>query len=209
LVTPVKPFKTETCYQPEMHNSTRTKILPKEGTGPGQSSPSARRIKNACSLPGIIWELGEYDVLCGRGAPTSYHSGNAFLRQIVLEYQTVYLCSKRSDKPAIAWKLLDMITSRGGRFVRRNKAHKGTTNFAWECLTDKQAYEKICQALREGAPEFRRRVFRVMQGTRDRGMEVLQEDHSKNNEDSGKDGEDSRMNDDDKTETIIKEVSWR
>jgi hypothetical protein len=146
-------------------------------------------------LPGIIWELGEYDVLCGRGAPTNYHSGNAYLRKLVLEYQTEYLCSKRSDKPAIAWKLLDMVTSRGGRFVRRNKAQKGTSNFAWECLTEKQAYEKICQALREGAPDFRRRVFQDMQGTRDRGMEHLQEDYDKDKKESRKLGVDSKMND--------------
>ncbi|KAL3914556.1 MAG: hypothetical protein SGILL_006059 [Bacillariaceae sp.] len=70
----------------------------------------------------------------------------------------------RSDKPGIAWKLLDIVTSRGGRFVRRNKAFKNSSNFAWEQLNDKQAYEKVCQALREGAPELRRRMLHDMRG---------------------------------------------
>jgi hypothetical protein len=87
----------------------------------------------------------------------------------------------------------DIVTSRGGRFVRRNKAQNRegsstSSSFAWEELSDKQAYEKICQTLRgeshfsssvilfvpvflecstsllfqfyvEGAPELRRRML--------------------------------------------------
>lgn len=162
LVTPIRPEKQEAA-------SPRDKKKRKSNV------PSVRQ--SNVSSPSIIWDLKEYDVLCGRGAPTNYHSGNSFLRKLVNEYQTVYLCSKRSDKPGIAWKLLDIVTSHGGRFVRRNKAHKGNSNFGWEQLTDKQAYEKICQALREGAPDLRRRMLRDMRGSQNsRGMEFIQED---------------------------------
>ena len=47
--------------------------------------------------------------------------------------------------------------------MKRNKTHKRTT-FAWEQLNEKQAYEKICQALREGAPELRRRMLKDIEG---------------------------------------------
>jgi hypothetical protein len=89
-----------------------------------------------------------------------YHIGNQAFRDLVQEHQTIYLCSKRSDKPAIAWKLYDIVTRRGGRFVRRNKArnHDGPS-FAWEELDEKQSYEKICQSLREGAPALRAQLL--------------------------------------------------
>jgi hypothetical protein len=118
----------------------------------------------------------------------SYHETNKQTKQME------YLCSKRSDKPRIAWQIFEMIQSRGGRFVRRNKLYKSTTtnqgiskhteaddsknlvddtdgvavppppsssssSFAWEELSDRQSFEKICQSLREGAPEMRRRMI--------------------------------------------------
>jgi hypothetical protein len=129
-------------------------------------------------------------------APSLFQRGNQAFRELIQEHQTVYLCSKRSDKPRLAWKIFDIASSRGGRFVRRNKGqqqqnqlqhtndttvrgtgvekdgkmksnNRGTlpppssssSSFAWEQLSDKQAYEKICQSLREGAPEFRRRMM--------------------------------------------------
>ena len=162
LVTPLRSPKSTDASK---ENISATKPPPRKGSNIKSSPNALTRTKAAAvaSSSKVIWELGEYDVLCGRGAPTNFHSGNRFLRKLVAEYQTLYLCSKRSDKPAIAWKLLDIVTSRGGRFVKRNKAHKNTT-FAWEPLNEKQAYEKICQALREGAPELRRRMLKDMDG---------------------------------------------
>lgn len=98
----------------------------------------------------------------------------------------VYLCSKRSDKPHIAWKIFEAVQGRGGRFVRRNKLYKASrsarmgdhdhghaaqspsssSSFAWEELADQQAYEKICQSLREGAPELRRRMMQFKEHQR-------------------------------------------
>jgi hypothetical protein len=178
LVTPIRPYTSDQQNTPESDDVGLSGRFVNEEKSPVKRDSKTRRSNVA--TPGVIWELGEYDVLCGRGAPTNYHGGNLFLRKLVDKYQTVYLCSKRSDKPAIAWKLLDIVTSHGGRFVRRNKAHKGSTNFGWEQLTDKQAYEKICQALREGAPELRRRMLQDMKGTRNRRVEVLLEDDNEN-----------------------------
>jgi hypothetical protein len=171
-VTPVRSPKAKTNDAPAAETSKENSISSKLSSHVDQlSQPSEVRRSKTRTSSNVIWKLGEYDVLCGRGAPTNYHSGNSFLRKLVEEYQTIYLCSKRSDKPAIAWKLLDVVSSRGGRFVRRNKAHKSGTSFAWEQLNEKQAYEKICQALREGAPELRRRMLKDMRGERFRELE--------------------------------------
>jgi hypothetical protein len=92
------------------------------------------------------------DIVCGRGAPTNYHYGNQAFKDLVGEYQTGYLCAKRSDKPHLAMKIMDIVKDRGARFVRREKA---AGRSIWVEIDAKGAYEKVCQALRQGAPEMR------------------------------------------------------
>jgi len=101
-------------------------------------------------------ELQPNDIVCGRGAPTNFHPGNEWLRSLIKKHQTQYLCAKRSDKPVIATKLLDQLRAEGRRFVRRVKC-KGL--FRWEEIDEKRAFEKICQFLRDGAPELRRKLL--------------------------------------------------
>jgi hypothetical protein len=36
-------------------------------------------------------------------------------------------------------------------------SHHG--RFGWEAIEEKRAYEKVCQALRDGAPELRQRML--------------------------------------------------
>lgn len=87
------------------------------------------------------------------------HYGNDLFQTIIEKHQTSYLCAKRSDKQMIAMKIMDEVKSRGGKFVRRVKtARKGNT-FGWEDIGEKRAYEKVCQALRDCAPELRRRMM--------------------------------------------------
>ena len=103
-----------------------------------------------------VKQLRPTDIVCGRGAPTLYHKGNRVFRELVKSYETAYLCSKRSDKPRIAIELLEKIRSQGGRFVRREKNNGRST---WVEISEQRAYEKVCQALREGAPEIRRQMI--------------------------------------------------
>jgi hypothetical protein len=104
-----------------------------------------------------IWKAEPNDVLCGRGAPTNYHPGNQVFRNLVQDHQTLYLCAKRRDKPVIATNLMEIVRSRGGRFLQRVKTGGG--RHGWVKVGELRAYEKICQALREGAPEFRRQMM--------------------------------------------------
>jgi hypothetical protein len=101
-------------------------------------------------------DLRPLDIVCGRGAPTNYHYGNQVFRGLVEEQQTSYLCAKRSAKPQIAMNLLDQVKSTGGRFVRRQKTSEG---LVWTEIKDRGAYEKICQALRDGAPDLRQKML--------------------------------------------------
>jgi hypothetical protein len=103
-------------------------------------------------------QLRPYDIVCGRGAPTSFHYGNRMFRDLVKNYETSYMYAKRSDKPRIAMKLLNIVRARGGRFVRKDKV---AGRSAWFEIGEHRAYEKVCQALRDGAPELRRQMLSV------------------------------------------------
>lgn len=57
-------------------------------------------------------------------------------------------------------KIVKLVKERGGRFLKRTKVHGAgpSGHFCWQDIGEQRAYEKACQALREGAPEIRRRL---------------------------------------------------
>lgn len=75
---------------------------------------------------------------------------------MVKEYQNQYLKAKKRDKPAVASIVVDLIRKKGGRFLRRWDTN-AAGQVLWVDIGDDRAREKTCQALREGAPELRRR----------------------------------------------------
>jgi hypothetical protein len=86
-----------------------------------------------------------HDVLLGRGGAANNHLGNRLFRSIVLHYQVEYLQSKKLEKVNVARKVVSIIHSEGGRFLKRNGKDD-----AWEEVDLKKAQEKTSQALREG-----------------------------------------------------------
>jgi hypothetical protein len=105
------------------------------------------------------------DVLCGRGVPSKYHAGNHYFQFLIDSYQSQYIAARRCDKPLIAFYVVDLIMQeRGGRFLKRTpmpprKDGEGDSKpigGGWEDIGRQRAYEKVCQALREGAPDVRR-----------------------------------------------------
>jgi hypothetical protein len=68
-----------------------------------------------------------------------------------------YICAKRSVKPKIAMKLLEEFRRHSIRFVKGERNSKG--QFIWYDIGEQRAYEKVCQSLREGAPQLRRQML--------------------------------------------------
>ena len=103
-----------------------------------------------------IHDIQPTDVLCGRGGATNSHSGNREFRKLVEEKKHMYLSAKKRDKPAVASAIVNLVRERGGRFLKRcdTGMHRETL---WVDIGDERAREKTCQALREGAPELRRK----------------------------------------------------
>jgi hypothetical protein len=75
---------------------------------------------------------------------------------LVKQYQDKYLRAKKRDKPAVASIIVETIRDKAGRFLRRiDTSAQGQV--LWVDIGDDRAREKTCQALREGAPELRRK----------------------------------------------------
>jgi hypothetical protein len=123
-----------------------------------------------------ITEIHPQDVLSGRGGATNSHSGNRSFRKLVKEHQDKYLKAKKRDKPAVAALIVELVRKRGGRFLRRIEdpsSHRHGSGSGGDGgdgygidpgrmplyvdIGDDRALEKTCQALREGAPEIRRK----------------------------------------------------
>jgi hypothetical protein len=103
-----------------------------------------------------VKDIKPSDVLCGRGGATNSHSGNRAFRLLVKQFEEQYLRTKKAEKPSVASKVVDLVRERGGRLLRRwDTSEKG--NVLWVDIGDDRAREKTCQALREGAPELRKK----------------------------------------------------
>ncbi len=136
--------------KPESFSSSNNAIVtPGEKSGASTFAPSSPFVS-----------LRDSDIVCGRGAPTNYHVGNSRFRELVLDYNKDYFIAKRSDKPRIAMKVLDVLASRGARFVRRVKGGSSTSAH-WEEVAHKIAYEKVCQALRDAGGPSRQMISSV------------------------------------------------
>lgn len=68
----------------------------------------------------MVEELGQFDVLLGRGIGPNEHSGNIRYRTIVQTYQKEYLATnKRKEKERIAKKAIAAVEANGARFLRQ------------------------------------------------------------------------------------------
>jgi hypothetical protein len=75
---------------------------------------------------------------------------------LVKEFQSQYLKAKKRDKPAVASIIVEKVREKDGRFLRRVGSNS-QGQILWIDIGDDRAREKTCQALREGAPELRRK----------------------------------------------------
>jgi hypothetical protein len=103
----------------------------------------------------FIRELLPHDILSGRGGATNSHAGNQAFRNLIKSRQRLYLKAKKRDKPGVARTIVEMIRKNGGRFLEKYNPRGG--EIVYVDIGDERAREKVSQALREGAPELRRK----------------------------------------------------
>lgn len=113
--------------------------------------------KRKRSRPYVEPEVKEYveptdrDVLLGRGGRTNHHVGNRTYLEAKESIQERYMLASKNDKTSISQDLVDIITSRGGRFLKLDdEVNK------WYPVPNIVARKKASQTLREvNSPEER------------------------------------------------------
>ena len=124
-------------------------------------------------------------------------------------HQDKYLKAKNTDKPAVACLIVELIRKRGGRFLRKCGETTAQGNVLWYDIGNGRAREKTCQALREGAPEIRRKKSKSFEETSCKQKESLDEEEDEQttleeNDNSRRDCHDSPRRTD-TTKAVLKE----
>ena len=102
-----------------------------------------------------ILEPQPNDVLCGRGALINNFIGNFRWRELIREKKHEYVTLHKLQRHLLSANIVATVRSLDppGRFLRRNIA-----TGVWNDIGNQRANEKTAQALREGAPELRKRL---------------------------------------------------
>ena len=132
---------------------------------PSSSSRESRTSQNSAapdssssSGSAYVTELNQNDVLFGRGAPILHNAGNRRFRKLILENKPQYTATGRHVvKGEIARRILNTITKRGGRFLRRIESSPvlsgdqrvPVVGALWEIVDEETSLQKVKQALRE------------------------------------------------------------
>ncbi|CAB9530390.1 expressed unknown protein (Partial), partial [Seminavis robusta] len=109
--------------------------------------------------PTFVTSVTENDVLLGRGTPCAENEGNVRFRRLVKERKVEYIAAeKRMRKDAIAREILEVIASRGGKFLRKLEStteleqlgvpHGFHSKEVWAIVDEDTQVQKVKQALR-------------------------------------------------------------
>jgi hypothetical protein len=122
------------------------------------SEPEDAIQMSAQNIPNVVTELERNDVLLGRGAASINYVGNVLFREIVRERRDEYLSTaRRQTKDDIARQIIDVVSSRNGRFLRKivDVGEKRTLGIpehvvnAYVIVGKEKKLEKVKQSLRD------------------------------------------------------------
>ncbi len=96
-----------------------------------------------------------HDILSGRGNGANQHPGNIYFRRLINKYKHHYILTGPSEKKLITKKIVEEVQSRNppGRFLKQN-----SDNELYDGLDMDKVLKKTGQALREKAPELKKRA---------------------------------------------------
>jgi hypothetical protein len=131
-------------------------------------------------------------VLCGRGERTNRHAGNKAFRRLVDINRSLYHSSDRRIKGLIATSIVQAIYLQNppGKFVHQDKK-----SGLWIDVGMKHAIKKTSQALRENAPEKKKKTGKNdKQDHEDDPSETETDDKEYEHDDNSQDGDASQNN---------------
>lgn len=113
-----------------------------------ESSSHVKSNKKQVNPSNAIKNPNVHDVLLGRGKPFQNHDGNQNMLRIVDMYRRRYHESERAFKHEIIEEVLDIIKSKGGRFLERIDDFEKSF---WNQVPHRMAYRKVGHAFRSNA----------------------------------------------------------
>lgn len=140
--------------EPSSSKAKNVKRLPLSTNGSKKASrePKRRRVLDEPSsdykdkLVGLA-QLGEIDVMFGRGHYVNKHSGNVHFRKVILEHKAAYAKLPPSGKRPMALEIFKKFEGRFWEATHGTSPMSSTPSFRRVALD--RCLEKICQALRE------------------------------------------------------------
>lgn len=122
-------------------------------SGTPSNTENQSPLHNSCNDgKGRRHQVGERDVVCGRGRSIEILPGNVNFRDLVQSHQVEYENSKANCKRDVAKRIVALVQAEGGRFLKKVVSYKdknGTSVFSLEETSDCQAVAKVCQAFRD------------------------------------------------------------
>ena len=99
-----------------------------------------------------------HDILSGRGNGANQHPGNIYFRNLITKNKYQYIHTGPSEKKLITKRIVAAIATRNppGRFLKQNPQTE-----LWEELDTEKVLKKTGQALREKAPELKRKSLEL------------------------------------------------
>jgi hypothetical protein len=98
-----------------------------------------------------ISTIGEYDVALGRNGFSQQHIGNRRFRKLIHSFGEEYQKTRcRQDKVRITRQVINIISQRGGRFLKYGEQGRDETEWkeGWYEVGKDDTYEKVSHALR-------------------------------------------------------------
>jgi hypothetical protein len=121
----------------------RHKEKPKDMKGVGKRRRPKSKV-DASEERAYCVEIGDNDVLLGRGPQIYQHEGNQRFHELKQSIQPRYLEAPKDGKVSISQSLVNAIHDSGGRFLKYDDSRG-----MWYVVLNKVAREKAAQALRE------------------------------------------------------------
>lgn len=102
------------------------------------------------------------DILCGRGKISFNHSGNRRFRHIISQSSDEYKAAgSKWEKSLVAAKLVSVIHSTGGRFLKQKKSNEDE----WYELSSSECKSKVSHAIRDAIAATRHSRRPSVEGT--------------------------------------------
>ncbi|KAG7349301.1 hypothetical protein IV203_011898 [Nitzschia inconspicua] len=105
-----------------------------------------------------ILQVGEQDILFGRGGKSYSHPGNRLFRRLIFHHKDLYEDMKKPQhRQFLALSIVEAMRRSGAKFLRKDS----TSDKGWKTVSDKEACIKTSQALRDASVRTKKKCNKI------------------------------------------------